>query len=107
MRPLRPNPPNPPNPVQLGGVAGAGEGPGIVNVAPWQASSEAFDMLAEPLRVVCRVPLVEPTCGRDVKRQPGLVGVRDAPVGEQPAWPESGAMSAFVPFSDTAVTRTG
>ena len=71
---------------------------GIVNVAPWQAFSEAFDMLAAPVRVV----VVWPPAGTATDSDVWSVNV--TPVVVQPEWPASGVI---VPLPVTLLTVTG
>jgi hypothetical protein len=77
-----------------------------VNVAPWQPSAEAFDMLAAPLRVAVAEPFVPPLLAGTSTERP-VWFVNDTPVGEHEACPESAVMSEFAPFSETLLTRTG
>ena len=76
---------------------------GIVNVAPWHASTEAFDIAAAPVRVAWVSPFVEPTLAGTLIDKPVWL-VKLTPLGEQPEWPLSGVM---LPFPDTPVTVTG
>jgi hypothetical protein len=69
-----------------------------VNVAPWQALTEAFDMLAAPVSVA----VVWPPAGTLIESPVWFVN--DTPVGVQPAWPASGVIE---PLPDTLVTVTG
>src|SRR5207244_301312 len=73
---------------------------------PWQPSSELFDMLAAPVRVAVAAPFVPPDlAGTSIVSPVWLVN--DTPVVEQLACPASAVIDAFVPFSETPVTRTG
>src|SRR5919198_3608191 len=77
----------------------------MVNVAPWHASKEAFDIAAAPVSVACVVPLTPPLlAGTSMDRPVWLLN--DTPVVVQPEWLASAVMSALVPFSDTPVTLT-
>src|SRR5437660_935345 len=75
---------------------------GIVNVAPWHAFSEAFDMLAAPVSVVWSTPSTPPLfAGTLSERLLWFVNV--TPVVVHPEWPAS---AVIVPLPVTAVTVT-
>ena len=56
---------------------------GIVNTAPWQPLSDAFDMLADPASVVC----VSSLAATSIERPVWSVNV--TPVVVQAGWPAS------------------